>query len=239
MSKGQANLIAPSACGPVWVWGTRIWNIWGDDTARCRFKAVHTVLAVISVAFAVAVWLVVRRTPDESDGTPRPGRQSLACAAVGQPVAVTPLAEQPARLLRFEANRSLTGMGHEHYTSLDQAVGPGSLPPSPAACCQTGQVDSVHVYGNIVTVDLHKGYTGDSLSPIIEDPVHLLPRGLRAPAPRAAGRGGARGGGGDGAARRRAVLPSTPACRPTCSSAAVRPRNAGCPSRAEGRPAFG
>ena len=34
---------------------------------------------------------------------------------------------------------------------------------------ETGQVESVHIYGNIVTVDLRKGYTGDSLEPIIED----------------------------------------------------------------------
>jgi hypothetical protein len=34
---------------------------------------------------------------------------------------------------------------------------------------ETGQVESVHVYGNMVTVDLLKGYTGDTLSPIIED----------------------------------------------------------------------
>ena len=82
-------------------------------------------------------------------------------------------------------------MGHEHYTSLDQAAGPG---PRHLArrLLQTGQVDSVHVYGNIVTVDLHKGYTGDSLSPIIED-LYTYCREGSCPGPRAAGRGGARG----------------------------------------------
>jgi len=61
MTRGQANLIRAFCLWTVWVWGTRIWNIWGDDTRGAGFKAVHTVLAVISVAFAVAVWLVVRR----------------------------------------------------------------------------------------------------------------------------------------------------------------------------------
>lgn len=44
----------------VWVWGTRIWNIWGDDERSTGFKAVHTVLALVSVGLAVAAWFVVR-----------------------------------------------------------------------------------------------------------------------------------------------------------------------------------
>jgi hypothetical protein len=88
---------------------------------------------------------------------------------VGQPVAVSPLRSSQPGLLRFEANRSLTGMGHEHYISLDQAVGPGSAPTLARRLLQTGQVDSVHIYGNIITVDLREGYTGETLRPIIED----------------------------------------------------------------------
>jgi hypothetical protein len=45
----------------VYVWVTRIWNIWGDDTRDFSFKAVHTVLAVISVGFAVFAWRIVSR----------------------------------------------------------------------------------------------------------------------------------------------------------------------------------
>jgi hypothetical protein len=45
----------------VWVWGTRIWNILGDDARSTGFKVVHTVLAIVSVAFAIAAWVVVRR----------------------------------------------------------------------------------------------------------------------------------------------------------------------------------
>jgi hypothetical protein len=61
MTRGQANLIRAFCLWTVWVWATRIWNIWGDDTRGAGFKAVHTVLAVVSVAFAVAVWIVVHR----------------------------------------------------------------------------------------------------------------------------------------------------------------------------------
>jgi len=50
----------------VWVWGTRIWNIWGDDERSTGFKVVHTTLAVVSVALAVAAWIVVRRVRRQS-----------------------------------------------------------------------------------------------------------------------------------------------------------------------------
>lgn len=44
----------------VWVWATRIWNILGDDRSL-GFKVVHSVLALVSVAFAVVTWGIVRR----------------------------------------------------------------------------------------------------------------------------------------------------------------------------------
>jgi hypothetical protein len=88
---------------------------------------------------------------------------------VGQPVAVTPKPSTRPGLLRFEANRSLTGMGHEYFTSVEQASGPRPAAVLARRLLETGQVDSVHIYSNMITVDLNKGYTGDTLSPIIED----------------------------------------------------------------------
>ncbi len=154
---------------------------------------------------------------------------------MGQPVAVTPLPSSQPGLLRFEANRSLTGMGHEHYTSLDQAVGPGSAPTLARRLLQTGQVDAVHVFSNIVTVDLHKGFTGDSLSPIIEDLYTYYREGFVPPPLELPAEEAPAADGGDGARRPRVVPRSTPASPPTCSSAAARPRSAGWPSRADGR----
>ena len=61
MTRGQANLLRAFSLWTVYVWVTRIWNIWGDDSRDAAFKAVHTVLALVSVAFAVAAWVVVRR----------------------------------------------------------------------------------------------------------------------------------------------------------------------------------
>ena len=61
MSRGQATLLRAFCLWTVWVWGTRIWNIWGDDARSTGFKVIHTVLAAVSIAFAVAAWIVVRR----------------------------------------------------------------------------------------------------------------------------------------------------------------------------------
>ena len=61
VTKRQSVLLYAFSIWTVWVWSTRIWNIWNDDTRDTAFKAVHTVLAVISVAFAVAAWFVVRK----------------------------------------------------------------------------------------------------------------------------------------------------------------------------------
>jgi hypothetical protein len=124
---------------------------------------------------------------------------------VGQPVAVTPLPSSQPGLLRFEANRSLTGMGHEYYRTIADATGPGSGPILARRLLETGEVESVHVYGNIVTVDLRKGFNGDALEPIIEELYTyyrpgFVPPPLELPeeeAPAAAG--GGEGAAGDGA----------------------------------------
>jgi hypothetical protein len=60
-------------------------------------------------------------------------------------------------------------MGHEHYTSVASAAGttPGAV--LARRLFHTGKVVGVHVYGNIVTVDLKKGFWGDGLADIVRD----------------------------------------------------------------------
>ena len=60
MTRGQPNLLRAFSIWTVYVWVTRMWNIWRDDQS-VGFKLVHTVLAVVSIAFAVACWIVVSR----------------------------------------------------------------------------------------------------------------------------------------------------------------------------------
>jgi hypothetical protein len=60
MSRRDAWIIRAAAIWTLYVWITRIWNIWQDDH-DAAFKIVHTVLAVVSIGFAVAIWRVARR----------------------------------------------------------------------------------------------------------------------------------------------------------------------------------
>lgn len=60
MNRREALALRAFAVWTVWVWATRIWNILGDDHS-VGFKVVHSVLALVSVAFAVVTWGIVRR----------------------------------------------------------------------------------------------------------------------------------------------------------------------------------
>jgi len=61
VSHTEALVLRAFSVWTVWVWATRLWNIWGDDTRDLPFKAVHTVLGVVSIAFAIAAWRIVTR----------------------------------------------------------------------------------------------------------------------------------------------------------------------------------
>ncbi len=45
----------------MFIWVTRIRNILGDDTRSTGFKVVHSLLALVSVAFAIAILGVASR----------------------------------------------------------------------------------------------------------------------------------------------------------------------------------
>jgi hypothetical protein len=88
---------------------------------------------------------------------------------MGQPVAVVEKQTSRPGVVRFECNRSLTGMGHERFTSVEPAVGPRPSAELARRLFATGQVDTVHVYQNQITVDLRKGFDSRGLREIIED----------------------------------------------------------------------
>ena len=61
MSRTDALILRTAAAWTVFIWLTRIRNILGDETRSTGFKAVHTVLALVSVAFAIAILGVASR----------------------------------------------------------------------------------------------------------------------------------------------------------------------------------
>ena len=62
MSRSSRLVLRAFAAWTVYVWGTRMWNIVRDADTTAAFKVVHGVIALISVAFAVATWIIVART---------------------------------------------------------------------------------------------------------------------------------------------------------------------------------
>jgi hypothetical protein len=87
---------------------------------------------------------------------------------MGQPITVVENKTARPGVIRFELNRSLTGMAHEHYESAADAL--SDRPPDVLArrLFATGQVDVLHMYSNAITVDLAKGATSEGLAEIIE-----------------------------------------------------------------------
>ncbi|MEA2829127.1 MAG: hypothetical protein QOG43_3566, partial [Actinomycetota bacterium] len=62
VSRRDAIILRSAAVWTVFIWVTRIRNILGDETRATSFKVVHVVLALVSVAFAAAIWRVAARS---------------------------------------------------------------------------------------------------------------------------------------------------------------------------------
>jgi hypothetical protein len=82
---------------------------------------------------------------------------------MGQMVGVVEKPSSIPGVVRFEANRVLTGQGHERFESAAEAIGPRPAAVLARRLFETGRVEHVHVYSNMVTVNLLKGYTSDGL----------------------------------------------------------------------------
>ncbi len=124
---------------------------------------------------------------------------------MGQLVAVTEKPSSTRGVVRFEINRSLSGMGHERFASAADAWGATPSDELARRMFATGQVAAVHVYGNIITVDLEKGYGSEGLADIVRDLYQYWKPGVEPPSfedlqadePEAAtGSGGGSDGGG-------------------------------------------
>jgi hypothetical protein len=110
----------------------------------------------------------VRRFAIEDEELERGGADSLASITMGQPVAVVEKQSATPGIVRFEANRSLTGMGHERFAGQVDAYDVTPSAELARRLFATGRVDNVHVYANVITVDLRKGFNSDGLSSVIE-----------------------------------------------------------------------
>jgi hypothetical protein len=69
----------------------------------------------------------------------------------------------------FDLNRSLTGMGHERYHSAADAVGHRPCDVLARRLFEVAGVQAVHVYSNVVTVEVAPGTPTDGLAQIVVD----------------------------------------------------------------------
>ena len=88
---------------------------------------------------------------------------------MGQPITVEEKPSATPGIVRFELNRSLTGMGHERYPSRESASGERIVDELVRRLFDTGKVAGVHVYSNVVTVDLAKGRDSAGLADLIHE----------------------------------------------------------------------
>jgi hypothetical protein len=131
---------------------------------------------------------------------------------MGQQVAVVEKPSPRPGVMRFETNRSLTGMGHERFTSVADAIGPRPAAVLARQLLSTGKVDSVYIYGNIISVDVAKGFTSDGLGDVVRNMYQYWKPGMEMPtfdAPEEAGPAAAAGDSGAAASGGAAESPYT------------------------------
>ena len=66
MTRRDTLVLRLAAGWTVFIWAVFVRNLLRDDTRALGFKVVHLTLAVVSVAFAVAIWRVATRSRREA-----------------------------------------------------------------------------------------------------------------------------------------------------------------------------
>ncbi|MEM7271873.1 MAG: hypothetical protein AAF547_02230 [Actinomycetota bacterium] len=102
---------------------------------------------------------------------------------MGEPVTVIEKASNRPGYVRFETNRSFTGMGHERYAAGEVIY--GERPPDQVAKAlfETGKVDEVHVYAQTITVKLFDRASSEGIKEVIEDLYTYYRPGVEVPTP--------------------------------------------------------
>ena len=88
---------------------------------------------------------------------------------MGQLIRVTERPGTKAGTAVFDLNRSLTGMGHERYRSAADAVGNRPCDVLARRLFERPGVQAVHIYSNVVTVEMGSGWSTVGLDEVITD----------------------------------------------------------------------
>lgn len=87
---------------------------------------------------------------------------------MGQPVTVIEK-QSSTGPLRYEINRSITGMGHEHYHSIEEASGGRHVDNIALTLLQQNGVEGVHINSNVITLNVSRGADTSGFKSLIED----------------------------------------------------------------------
>jgi len=87
--------------------------------------------------------------------------------AMGQPINVVEKPSSTPGLARFEINRSLTGMGHERYASVEDILDDRPVDELARRLFASGGVTQVQANGSVIIVHLADGWTGSQLLDVI------------------------------------------------------------------------
>ena len=88
---------------------------------------------------------------------------------MGQPVTVIEKPSATPGVVRFEINRSITGMGIERFSSPESAFGPTPAAELARRLFAHGGVTGVTVFSNVITVDLAEGASSAGMRELIEE----------------------------------------------------------------------
>lgn len=102
---------------------------------------------------------------------------------MGQPVTVVEKQTGNPAVVRYEINRTITGMGHETFTAAPDALHDRAVDELARRLFATGKVQAVHVNSNVVTVQLRGDARSTSFTPLIEDLFLYYREGVPVPSP--------------------------------------------------------
>ena len=90
-------------------------------------------------------------------------------AVMGQLITVSQRESVRPGVVSFDLNRSLTGMGHERYFSPDDVVDDRPCDVLATRLFEHAGVKVVHVYSNVVTVEMEPGSSTEGMADTIRD----------------------------------------------------------------------
>lgn len=86
---------------------------------------------------------------------------------MGQQITVTKQSQPRDGVVRFEVNRTLTGMSHERYVAGSTVSGDRPADLLARRLFERGGVRAVHVYSNIITIEFEPGASADGIDELI------------------------------------------------------------------------